>query len=103
MAEGIGMEHSTSSKQKKYDEWEVKDAMHTIMRAGDHLKDKNLMGHVRKHAKAHAAKLSDDSARAAHLAKSGRISDKAMAKLGGAHVPSDKEAATNLDKKTPIA
>jgi hypothetical protein len=103
MAEGIGMEKSTSSKQKKYDEWEVRDAMHTIMRAGDHLKDKKLMGHVRKHAKAHAAKLSDDSARAARLAKSGRISEKAMAKLSNKRVPSDKEEAVNLDKSTPIA
>lgn len=97
------MEHSTSGKQKKYDQWEVRDAMHTIMRAGSHLKDKGLMKHVRKHAATHAAEKADEAARARHLAKSGRISDKAMAKLGGGHIPSDKEEAVNLAKSTPIA
>lgn len=81
MAEGIGMAKSTSARQKKYDEWEVKDAMHTMMRAGEIVKDKTLMGHVRKHAAEHAKKSAEVASRAAQLAKSGRISDKALAKM----------------------
>jgi hypothetical protein len=103
MAEGIGMQKATSSKQKKYDEWEVSDATRTILRAGEHLKDPHLMKHVRKHAAKHAAEKSEEAARASHLAKSGRISEKAMAKLSNKRVPSDKEEAVNLDKSTPIA
>lgn len=103
MAEGIGMEKSTSAKQKKYDEWEVRDAMHTIMRAQEHVRNPGLMKHVRKHAAKHAAEKADEAERARRLAKAGKISDKAMAKLGGGHVPSDKEEAANLDKMTPVA
>lgn len=88
MAEGIGMEKSTSSKQKKYDDYEVRDAMHTMLRAGKIVQDKALMGHVRKHAKAHAAEKSEEADRARRLAKAGKISDKAMAKI---------------DKMTPVA
>lgn len=95
------MEKSTSAK--KYDHWEVRDAMHTILRAGEHLKNKKLMGHVRKHAAEHAKDKQAEAQRASHLAKRGLISDKAMAKVGGGHIPSDKEEAVNLDKSTPIA
>jgi hypothetical protein len=66
---------------KKYDEYEVRDAMHTMMRAKELVKDHDLMGHVRKHAGEHAAKMHDESKRARHLAKSGRISEKAMKKI----------------------
>lgn len=99
MAEGRGMTKSTSHKQKKYEDYEVRDAMHTMLRAGEIVKDKHLMGHVRKHAAEHAKKSHEVATRAAHLAKSGRISEKAMAKLGkgadgGSH---------NIDKMEPIA
>ena len=69
----------------KYDEdqWRARDAMHTIMRADDHMKDKTLMKSVRKHAKKHAAEMHENAKRAEKLAKSGMISDKAMAKLKG--------------------
>lgn len=96
------MEKSTSAKQKKYDEWEVRDATHTILRAGEHLKNPGLMKHVRKHAAVMAKEKQDEAQRAAHLAKRGMISEKAMAKLG-ARTPSDKEEAANLDKMTPVA
>lgn len=76
------------AKGKKYDDYEVRDAMHTMMRAGEIVKDKALMGHIRKHAAEHAAKMHAVLQQAHHLAKSGRISEKAMAKL---------------DKTTPIA
>jgi hypothetical protein len=79
MAEGRGMTKSPASK--KYDDYEVRDAMHTMMRAGEIVKDKTLMGHVKKHAAEHAKKMHAVSQQAHHLAKSGRISDKAMAKL----------------------
>jgi hypothetical protein len=99
MAEGRGMTKSTPGKAKKYDEWEVKDAMHTMLRAGEIVRDKHLMGHVKKHAAEHAKKSHETAERAAHLAKSGRISEKQMAKLGkgadgGSH---------DVDKMTPIA
>lgn len=67
--------------KKQYDDYEARDAMHTMLRAGEIVKDKHLMGHVRKHASEHAAKSHDLAQRAAHLAKSGRISDKALKKM----------------------
>ena len=103
MAEGMGMTKSTAPKSKKYDEWEVRDATHTILRAGEHLKNANLMKHVRKHAGVMAKEKQDEARRAAHLAKRGMISEKAMAKISGGHVPSDKEQSAKLDKMTPIA
>jgi hypothetical protein len=92
-------EKAVASKAK-YDEWEVRDAMHTMMRAGEIVKDKKLMGHVRKHAAEHAKKSAEVAERARHLAKSGRISEKQMAKLDGkeqgGHV-------RDLDKMRPVA
>lgn len=87
MAEGRGMTKSPTGN-RKYDEYEVRDAMHTMLRAGEIVNDKALMGHVRKHAAEHAKKTHEVAQRAAHLAKSGRISEKQMAKI---------------DKTTPIA
>jgi hypothetical protein len=78
MAEGRGMSKSTP---KKYDDYEIHDAMHTMLRAGEIVKDKKLMGHVRKHAAEHAKKTHEVAERASHLAKSGRISPRQMAKL----------------------
>ena len=102
MAEGIGMAKSTATKSKKYDEWEVRDAMHTMLRAGEIVQDKTLMGHVRKQAKEHAAKKADEAERARRLAKAGKISDKAMAKMGG-RMSGDTQSADGLDKMTPVA
>jgi hypothetical protein len=100
MAEGIGMEHSTASKSKKYDEWEVKDAMHTMLRAGEIVKDKKLMGHVRKHAAEHAKKTHEVATRAAHLAKSGKISEKALAKMEAQGADGGNK---DIDHMNPIA
>jgi hypothetical protein len=72
---------ATASKPKKYDEWEVREAMRTMMRAGEITKDKKLLALVRKEATHHAAELKETAARAGQLAKMGRISDKQMAKL----------------------
>jgi hypothetical protein len=99
MAQGRGMTPDTPSKSKKYDEWEVRDAMHTIMRAQEHIKNKQLMGHVRKHAKEHAEKMHEESQRAARLAKSGKISEKQMAKLKGGADGGSK----NIEHMDPIA
>ena len=72
-------------KSKSYShpdrEWEVRDAMHTMMRAAEIVADKKLMAQVKKHAAEHAAKMKDVSYQAAMLAKAGRISPKAMAKM----------------------
>jgi hypothetical protein len=61
--------------------WEVQDAMHNIMRAEEHKKDKKLMAEVKKHAADHAQKMHEVSRKAAALAKGGHISPKQMAKL----------------------
>jgi hypothetical protein len=81
MAEGRGMAESTVKKPKEYDDYEIQDAMHTMLRAGEIVKDKKLLGHVKKHAAEYAAKMSEVSQRAHQLAKTGRISEKAMKKL----------------------
>ena len=100
MAEGRGMAQSPT--KKSYDEYEVKDAMHTMLRAHEITKDKTLMKHVRKHAADHSKKMHDVAHRAGQLAKAGRISDKAMAKMAGGE-GSAKAETKNADKMTPIA
>jgi hypothetical protein len=70
---------STASSSK--DDWEAHDAMHTLMRAGEIIKDKKLLSRARKKAAEHAAKMQDVADHAAALAKRGLISDKQMVKL----------------------
>ena len=70
------------AKPKGYDKWEVRDVMHTMMRAGEIIKDKKLLAAVRKEAQSHAKELQETAHRAGQLAKMGRISPKQMAKLG---------------------
>lgn len=101
MAEGRGMTKSPPSK-KKYDDYEIRDAMHTMLRAGEIVKDKHLMNHVRKHAAEHAKKTHEVAQRAAHLAKAGKISEKQLAKIAGGNGSAADETA-NADKMTPIA
>lgn len=73
---------NAKTKAKKYDEWEVRDAMRTMMRAGEITKNKKLLELVRKEAMRHSAELKETAAQASQLAKMGRISPKQMAKLG---------------------
>lgn len=73
---------TTKSKPKKYDEWEVRDAMRTMLRAGEIVKNKKLLDLVRKEATRHAEELKETAHQAGQLAKMGRISPKQMAKLG---------------------
>lgn len=73
---------NTKSKPKKYDDWEVRDAMRTLMRAGEITKDKKLLELVRACAAKEAVELKETAARASMLAKMGRISPKQLAKLG---------------------
>lgn len=95
MAQGRGMTPTAEPRE----DYEAKDAMHTLLRAHEITKNKHLMGRVRKHAKAHAAKMAEQAHHAARLAKSGHISDKQMKKLH------DDEGmdATNLDKMKALA
>jgi hypothetical protein len=69
-------------KKRGFDEWEVRDAMHAMLRASKIVKDKKLLAAVKKEALNHAKELQDTAAQAAQLAKMGRISPKQMAKLG---------------------
>lgn len=66
---------------KRYDEWEVRDAMRTLMRAEEIQGDKKLMGMVRKEAAKESEKMAEVSRQAERLARSGHISDKQLAKL----------------------
>lgn len=72
-------------KEKSYSHpdrhYEVRDAMHTILRAAEHTRNKPLMREVRKHAAKHAGEMAEKSHQARQLAKAGRISDKALARL----------------------
>jgi hypothetical protein len=70
-----------SSKAKKYDEWEVRDAMRTMMRAEEIQGDAKLMAMVKKEAARESAKMQDVAQQADRLARSGHISDKQLAKL----------------------
>jgi hypothetical protein len=85
MAEGKGMTVSTPKGEKMpkgIDHWEVRDAMHTMLRASKIVKDKRMLAAVKKEARKHAAELHETANQADMLAKRGLISDKQMAKLG---------------------
>jgi len=77
----LAMPANAKTKTKKYDEWEVRDAMHCLMRAGEITRNKKLLELVRKEATRHAEELKQTAAQAGQLAKMGRISPKQMAKL----------------------
>lgn len=73
---------NAKTKAKKYDEWEVRDAMHAMLRAAKIVKDKKLLAAVKKEALSHAKELQETAAQASRLAMMGKISPKQMAKLG---------------------
>jgi hypothetical protein len=83
-AKYAGAEVATSAQKPKkgYDRWEIRDAMRTMLRAGEIIKDKKLLTAVKKEAMSHAKELQETAARAGQLAKMGLISPKAMAKMG---------------------
>ncbi|EJN14742.1 hypothetical protein PMI42_01716 [Bradyrhizobium sp. YR681] len=72
---------ATSEAARRYDEWEVREAMRTLMRAEEIQGDKKLMGMVRKEAAKESAKMAEVSQKAERLARSGHISEKQLAKL----------------------
>lgn len=69
---------STEDRRK----WEVEDALHVLRRAGEIVGDKKLMAEVKKLAGERAEEMTAVAHQAAMLAKSGRISPKAMVKMG---------------------
>lgn len=72
---------ANKAKSKSYEHYEIRDAMHTMLRAGEIIKDKKLLAAVKKEAQRHAKELQETATRAGQLAKMGRISPKQMAKL----------------------
>ena len=62
-------------------DYEAHDAMHTLLRAGEIVKNKKLLSRVRKRAKAHSEQSAAIAKQAAVLAKVGHISPKQMVKL----------------------
>jgi hypothetical protein len=73
---------SKKTKARTLDKWEVRDAMHAMLRAAKIVKDKKLLAAVKKEALEHAAELTETARQAGALAKMGKISPKQMAKLG---------------------
>ncbi len=63
-------------------EWEVEDALRTLQRAAEIIKDKKMMIAVKKCAVEKAGEMKEVAAQADSLAKMGRISPKAMSKMG---------------------
>lgn len=82
-AKSTGAMPVASGEDGKYDKWAVRDAMHTMMRAGELTKDTRMMGLVRKEAARYAKESQELADKAASLAKKGLISEKAMAKMKG--------------------
>ncbi len=74
---------SNMTDKQRRRHYEVEDAMHTMRRAGEIVKDKKLMAEVKAMAKERAEEMEDVANRAEHLARAGRISEKQMAKLNG--------------------
>ncbi len=102
MAKSKGVPAAVAVEDGKYDKWSVRDAMHTMMRAGELTKDKKMMGLVRKEAANHAREMQEVAHKASALAKAGRISEKAMAK----HITKNKGQGGNtksLEKTNAIA
>lgn len=96
-----------SPPMSEREDWEAHDAMHTLMRAGEIVKNKPLLKRVRKKAAEHAEKMQDVANRAGDLARRGLISEKAMAK----HMSKGKAAnkgnqggnVKDLDKTAKLA
>lgn len=78
----VPVPEADAKPKKGFDHWEVRDAMHTMLRAGEIIKDKKLLAAVKKEATSHAKELQETAARAGQLAKLGLISPKQMAKIG---------------------
>lgn len=64
------------------DQWELDSHLHTLRRAGEIVRDKKLMKHIKQHAEKRASEAKSMTHHIAQLAKMGRISPKAMAKIG---------------------
>ena len=62
--------------------WKVQSALDTLTHAYDIIKDKSLMGDVKKLASTKAAEMTEIAGKADRLAKMGLISDKQRAKVG---------------------
>lgn len=99
MASEVAQPASTAKKpRRKIDEWEARDAMHTLMRANEIKANKPLLKAARRAAGEHAQKSAEVARQAASLAKMGRISPKAAAKHLGGNAGTKK-----LDKTAALA
>lgn len=78
---GMASDTSAMTDKQRRRHYEIEDALHTLRRAGEIMADKKLMAEVEKLAAERAEEMSDVAKKAGKLAKLGRISDKAMARL----------------------
>lgn len=69
------------ARKGKIDEWEAREAMQTLIRAGEIIANKPLLEAARKAAGEQAVKSAAVARQASQLAKMGRISPKALAKI----------------------
>lgn len=68
-------------KSGPWDDWELSDAAHYLRRAGEIIKNKKFLAAIKKHAETKAEEHQEIAHKAGLLAKMGRISPRAMAKL----------------------
>jgi hypothetical protein len=94
------MAKSNKAQSYEKEDWEAHDGMHTLMRAAEIVKDKALLKRVKKKAAEHAQKSRDVAERASSLAKTGAISEKAMAKVKNKGQGGNVK---DLEKTTPLA
>lgn len=92
-----------AQRQKEIDDYQAQDDMHTMMRASEIIKDKKRHHRARQKAKEHAEKMREVAERAGHLARTGHISERAMAKLKGKVEQGQGGSVKDLDKTAPIA
>jgi hypothetical protein len=80
-APAMATDTSGMNEKARRRHYEVEDALHTLRRAGEIVGDKKLMAEVKVMATERADEMGTIAKRAGALAKSGKISPKAMKKL----------------------
>lgn len=78
MAKGKAVAATAAPKMDR--KWEVDDALRTLTRAYEIIKDKSLMADVKKLASTKAEEMEDIAGKLSGLAKMGLVSDKARDK-----------------------
>lgn len=78
---GHGYKEPHERKTGPWNDWELADGAHHLRRAGQIIGNKKFLDAIKEHAEQRADEHREMAHHIAHLAKSGRISAKAMEKL----------------------